>query len=121
MANFTALAPHLAAAGVHLKPSDVREIITEQRSAAAKVLFHLREFYDASHAKRPRKSVTEAAGSGTGWVRESAEEVTADPARRAEIEFIRKALLKGAFWLVKGSRCCVAQCHLTDAPSLTQA
>ena len=98
MANFSALAPHLATAGIDLKPTDVRAIITEQRSVAAKVLYQLREYADAAaKARAPRKSGGgDPAEAGTGWVRDSVDSTVSDPARRAEIEFIRKALIKGA-------------------------
>jgi hypothetical protein len=103
MANFKELAPHFAAAGVPLSSKDIREIITEQRSAATKVLFQLRTSYEKAQQSRPKRPLR-SAGDAREWKRETADELISDPAKRADAEFVRKAMERGDAPIVIGQR-----------------
>ena len=94
MANFKVLQPYFAEAGVPVSTKDIRDIITEQRSSATKVLFQLRTVNDkAATPKPPSRPSGEATKE---WKRETAADLVSDPKKRADIEFIRRAIEGGA-------------------------
>ncbi len=89
MENFKTLQQYFHSAGVALSAKDIREIMTEQRSSATKVLYQLRMLTEpkAPPARDPEPP--------TGWKREPALGLVDDPAKRSDMEFIKKAIASG--------------------------
>lgn len=88
MTNFKALQPYFEGAGVPLTPKDIRDIITEQRSAATKVLYQLRTLTE----RKPKAAPVAPQRTVEEWSRESAADLIDDPTKRSDMEFIRKAI-----------------------------
>ena len=92
MANFKTLQPLFAAAGVPLATKDVRDIITEQRGAATKVLYQLRVAHEAPPPTAKRPSLT---GATLEWKRTTDSDLIDHPDRRSDVEFVRRAIEGG--------------------------
>lgn len=93
MANFKALQPALSEVGITLTTKDIRDIITEQRGAATKLLYQLRVAYEAP---KPKAKATPSAGATLQWTRESDADLVADPEKRSDLEFVKRAIEAGA-------------------------
>jgi hypothetical protein len=72
---------------------------------ACQVLLAIRKHSDAARGTSAPAASGRGSGGhgdgeskegGTGWVREAVDATVLDPAKRAEVEFIRKAVIKGA-------------------------
>lgn len=92
-ANFKALQPFFASAGVPITQKDIRDIITEQRSSATKVLYLLRTALDGG-AGKPRRSSKSPSRPVPEWKRESAADLVDDPELRSKLA-LRKAVEGG--------------------------